>query len=365
MVDHTSTPCRVLVPLTSAERGGSQLALLRLMESCPPERFEFRCWLFGSGPLMGELDRRRIAWRRFPGWWLRMGCGLGPLARHLRREEPDVIYLHASRIIAYLARRVGIPCIERINMPRRPGVGGWCRFRRLDRWATGLNMRVLPVSRALADQLAERGIPRDKLIVFRDLIYPDQFHRPETRQTMRRELGIADGEVVVLNAGRLVPQKGQIDVLRVADRLRGTTTPPLRFLLVGEGPLADALEEDIDSRSLTGQVQRLPFEGDMARLYAAADIYLQASRWEGLATVLLEARAAGLAIVATDVDGTAEALADYPRAWLAPPGDLTAMARMVREAAVSGSSPRPPFPDEFQAPAVCRHFAEIVTQVTG
>jgi glycosyltransferase involved in cell wall biosynthesis len=370
-------PLRVLVPIGSDGLGGSELALLRLMDGCPRSEIEFTCWVFREdepGGLCPELDARGIAWRPFPRVWLRSMWGLSRLERQLRRESPDVIYLHASRAIAWLARKARIPCIERINMPRAPGAGGWCRFAFIDRFCSNLNTRVLPVSEDLARELHARGVAPRKIVVLRDFIDPERFRGFEQRARARTELGLGPDARVVLSMGRMAPEKAHGDFLHLAVRL-GARDQRWQFVLAGDGPLREWLEQRVSDLGIYRRCRILPFRRDVASLLAAADVYVQTSHWEGLATVILEAMAAGLPIAATDVGGTREALAEYPYHRLVVPGDTGAMLAAVEElwARADDGARREahpsrvsvPFPVEFTREAVRAHFVRIVREAAG
>ncbi|MFH1143325.1 MAG: glycosyltransferase [Candidatus Eisenbacteria bacterium] len=358
---------RVLVPVAHAALGGSQLALLRLIDACRHEAVRFHGWLFSPGPLEEELDRRAIRWDRYPHSWLWAPWGLARLSALLKRKPCDVIYLHASRTLSLLARDTGVPCLERINLPRARGAGGWCRFRTLDRWLTDRNTRVLAVSTALRDELAQRGVDPDKLIVLPDPVEAERFRRRDLRDAARRQLGIGRDERLVLTAGRLVAEKGHADLVRVAEAFRDTSSRQVtarpRFIIVGDGPLGPALAKQIERRGLGSMMRLLPFRRDVTPLYAAADLYVQCSRYEGLPAVVLEARAAGLGIVATDVGGTREALEGYPGARLTAPGDPGAMVREIQASLRSPSSRIDlPLPERYAPAVVARRFVEILRE---
>ncbi len=371
----TDGALQVLVPVGASALAGSQLSLLRLIAAVPADRVRFHLWVFEDGPLLETLEQRGVSFDRLPRSWLRTPWGAARLLAALRSRRPDLIYLHASRLLALLARRAGIPCLERVNMPRARGAGGWCRYRWLDRWASNLNTGLLPVSAALAQQLAGRGVAPAKLCVFRDLIHPEQFRRPELRAPVRAELGVAEDEILVLSIGRLVEQKGPDLFADVARHLRSNGEGRFRFCWLGDGPLAPVLgnrgpRTHPDERTNQCPVLHLPFRKDVAGVLAAADIFLQTSRWEGLANTLLEAMAAGLPIVATEVDGTAEALTVYPPGKLTPSDDADAAAAALREIVRQFPESRPParaattdvprFPAMFTAPSVAGHFVALV-----
>lgn len=296
----------ILVPFRYAELGGGQLFFLKLADAMDKAAVRFSCWLFEQGPLTQELAERDIPVRTFSGSALRTPWGLWRLSRELRSENPDVIYLHASRVLAWVARFVGIPCVERINMSRTPEAGGWSRYPRVDRFFTCLNTKVVAVSAAIREQLLSRGTPGEKIEVIRNFVDAERFHQPALRAPTRQELGIPEHAVVVLNVGRMVEQKGQADFLQLAAQF--LEDDRLYFVLAGDGPLRERLSAQAERLGLssTGRFHLLPFQRDVERLYAASDILLHSAHWEPLANVLLEAQAAGLAIVATDVDGTRE-----------------------------------------------------------
>ncbi|MBI4614660.1 MAG: glycosyltransferase family 4 protein [Planctomycetes bacterium] len=310
----------VLVPMTSAELGGSQMSLLRLVDALGPDEFSFRLWLFEEGPLAREWKSRGLPFERFPRSAPRTPWGLARLSRRLAAERPDLVYLHASRVLAVLARRLGIPCVERINMTRGAGAGGWARFACVDRLFTTANTKVVAVSEAIRNQLVAREVPEERVVVIRNFVDADRFHRPDLREPARAELAIPAGAVVVLGVGRLVPQKAPADFVEIAAAC-AARDPRLRFVLVGEGPLLSKIDALSRRHGLEGRLWILPFEREVERLYAAADLLLHTAHWEPLANVILEAMAAGLAVVATDVDGTREAVCDGESGLLFPPGN--------------------------------------------
>jgi glycosyltransferase involved in cell wall biosynthesis len=146
----------------------------------------------------------------------------------------------------------------------------------------------------------------------------------------------------------------------------GTRDRRCHFVLAGEGPLRGLLEQRISDLGIHRRCRILPFRSDAASLFAAADVYVQTSRWEGLATVILEAMAAGLPIAATDAGGTREALAAYPHHRLVAPGDTPAMVAAVAQLlARADSRASIPFPVEFTREAVSAHFISIVREIAG
>lgn len=313
---------RILVPITYSELGGSQIFLLKLMDGMQSEKdFSFHCWLFEQGPLEKELTDRKIPYRimqfpmrRDPFFLIRMIIAL-------RKAQPDVIYLHATRFMALAAKIAGIPCVERINMSRNAETGGWCSKPWIDRLFTNFNTKALAVSDAIRRQLIQRGVAKRKIRVIRNFVELERFRASDKKNELRKELKIPEDSILVLNVGRFMPQKAQTDFLKIAaDALK--KNPNLFFILVGDGPMKTILEQEADTLNLQGHLQILPFRKDVENLYAASDILLHTAHWDPLANVLLEGMATGLTVIATDVDGTSEVITHAKNGLLFSGGDI-------------------------------------------
>ncbi|RLC53629.1 MAG: sugar transferase, partial [Chloroflexota bacterium] len=98
------------------------------------------------------------------------------------------------------------------------------------------------------------------------------------------------------------------------------------FVIVGDGPLRAEMEAAIAVRSLTDRVHLTGLRRDVPDLMHSFDVFALTSLWEGLPRVLPQAMTTGLPIVATAVDGNAEAVTDRVNGFLTPPGDPQAMA---------------------------------------
>jgi glycosyltransferase involved in cell wall biosynthesis len=139
-----------------------------------------------------------------------------------------------------------------------------------------------------------------------------------------------EGHRVVLNLGGLRAVKNQRLFLRVCNRL-GRQFPELMFAICGDGPDRESLEAYIDELGLGGQCRLLGFHEDVAPVLAGADLLIQTSDSEGLPNAVMEAMAAGVPIVSTDVGGTRELIEDRAGGLLVPAGDEEALAARVAE----------------------------------
>jgi glycosyltransferase involved in cell wall biosynthesis len=192
----------------------------------------------------------------------------------------------------------------------------------------GLASILVNVSRKVLEQAAAAGIRREHMTVIPNGIAPTDDPAPD-RPSIREELGIARGEVLILAVGRLVYQKGHEYIIEaMAEMLH--EHPSVKLGICGEGALRQQLELQIERLGVGRTVRLLGNRMDIVRLLGAADIFALPSRWEGLPVALLEAMHAGLPIVATRVEGVEEVIHDDSQGLLVAPEDARGLAKSLR-----------------------------------
>lgn len=243
--------------------------------------------------------------------------------RIVRSIDPQIIHLHSSKagLVVRLAVRGRIPTVlqphawsfEAVTGPTKWAALHWERF--AIRWTTGTlcvsdgEARVGVVGRTLA---------RRSTVVYNGIDL--HMWAPRSRYQARERLDIDHEARVVVLVGRLVPQKGQ-DVALTAWPLVRSRVPGALLYLVGEGPDETALRHmDQTGVHLVGAANPLDW-------YAASDLVLVPSRWEGMPLVILEAMACGRPIVTTDVAGAAESVG--PHSAVIPIDDPESLATAV------------------------------------
>ncbi len=143
----------------------------------------------------------------------------------------------------------------------------------------------------------------------------------EEQGKVRKELGTATRQLWV-NLARHEYQKGQDSLLEALARL-GQSAAHIHLVVVGrEGKLTPVLREKIKQLKIEEHVTLLGHRTDVARLLAAADVFVFPSRFEGLPGALIEAEAAGLPIIASDIPNTREVVSEYENALLFPVDDV-------------------------------------------
>jgi glycosyltransferase involved in cell wall biosynthesis len=249
----------------------------------------------------------------------------------LLRGADDVIHVHISGpmvIPAVLGGRVrGVPTVLKFaNLSPERGIWVDVPQAAFRRWPLEAATRrvdgVVAISSRIARAAEEGGwwqvarIPNG--------IDPEEGagERPPRAQA-RRWLGLR-GDPVALFVGRLSHQKGLDVLLRIWRRFL-ESRPGATLLVLGEGPDGASLRRQAVALGVAGSVDFRGLRKDVAPHYAAADLFVLPSRYEGLPNVMLEAMAAGLPVIASRVSGTEDAIEDGRNGLLVPPGEPAAL----------------------------------------
>lgn len=233
---------------------------------------------------------------------------------------------------ALAARRTGIPLVASLHVPPEQKTSWKERIRRalMVRLLRGEASRIVLVSAALAEAWRSHGLPGDRTTVVHNGIAVEEFDLAEKRDELRRELGVGPLDPLIVSVSVLREGKG-IDVLiRAAARVRDAL-PGARLLVVGEGPMRASWEGLAEKIGIAPALIWAGHRRDVARMIGAADLFVLPTLHDAFPTVLLEALASGVAIVASRVGGVPEIVSDQT-ARLVPPGDEVALAAAILEA---------------------------------
>jgi glycosyltransferase involved in cell wall biosynthesis len=298
------------------------------------------------------------------------------LYRHIRRGRYAVVHTHSSkagvlgRWAAWLART---PVIVHT-------VHGWGHHdrqhplvRHLFIWLERASQRITDKLIVVSPRNIEKGLADgianpDKYVTIRSGIELDRFGHPQVSpQETRAALGIPLGAPVVGSVTRLSPQKAPLDFVRAAS-IVAQSVPEAWFVMVGDGPLRAEVKALAAELGLTDRLVLTGLRRDVPELLAAFDLFALSSLWEGLPRVLPQAMATGLPIVATAIDGNAEAVSSGENGLLVPAGEPAALAQAIVEllrnpsqAAQMGQFGRTHV-SEFGARKMVGEIAELYTQ---
>jgi glycosyltransferase involved in cell wall biosynthesis len=147
---------------------------------------------------------------------------------------------------------------------------------------------------------------------------------------VRAELGVPGGAHLVCTVANLRANKAYPDLLDAARRVLDARDD-VRFVAVGQGPLAEELEAERQRMGLGDGFRFLGYRTDAVELVAAADLFVLASRHEGLPVAVMEALAVGTPVVSTDAGGVADAVRDGRDGRIVPVGRPDALADAITE----------------------------------
>jgi glycosyltransferase involved in cell wall biosynthesis len=269
-----------------------------------------------------------------PGGLLLFPGGLLRLWRLLRRGRFDVIetFTPDSNLAGLpLARLAGVPARVATHHGYIEGTGG-LEMRLHGALAnSGVAQAMVAVSEQVRDLAGRReGVRPARLRVIENGIQPLEPAGAAARERLRAELGVPEGGRLALTVARFETQKGYIHLLEAIPAVLADC-PRTVFAFAGEGSLRPEMERKAAALGIAAGVRFLGVRRDIPALLSAADLFVLPSLWEGLPMALLEAMSLGLACVATDVEGSRDAIQDGVSGCLAPPGDPTALATAVRE----------------------------------
>jgi len=319
---------RVLILITLAEPGGAQTYIAQLLPALAA-RCEVVVAAYGDGPLR---DAAREAGVRFVGLRhvrraLRPGrdlLGLLELLALIRRERPDVVHANSSKAgvlgrVAALLMRVPVRVFT---------VHGWA-FKayaglpsRLYLWADRLMSPLTSATICVSETERAAGLaartcrPRSTVVI------------PNAVDVEAAPRAGGDGDPPrIVTVGRLAAPKDALTLVRALALL-----DQIRFsaLLVGDGPDRAGVEAEVRSLDLEDRVELAGSRADVPTLLAAADVFVLSSRSEGAPISILEAMAAGLPVVACDVGGVGELVADGETGLLVPPAEPARLAEALR-----------------------------------
>jgi len=298
-------PTSLAFCITDLDPGGAERALVQLVTRLDRDRWKPHViCLSDPGVLIDDLANADVPticmgaqdWRHV---WV-----IARLTRVLRQLQPALLqtFLFHANIVGRIAGRLaGVKqIVSGIRVAEKRGrIRLW-----LDRWTNALVEHNVCVSRAVAEFSSHQGgLKFEKISVIPNGVDTDRFQNAVATNLI--EFGIPPQNKTVIAVGRLDQQKAPDLLLKAAEHLI-PLYQDLHVLFVGNGPLMHEMKQWVSHRNLTDRVHFAGWRADVAGLLKASRCLVLPSRWEGMPNAVLEAMAAGLPVVATDVEGIDE-----------------------------------------------------------
>jgi glycosyltransferase involved in cell wall biosynthesis len=322
---------KVLQLIPTLDRAGAEKQMMLLAKGLPRDRFCTEvAALTRTGPLEAELQAAGIGVTVIGKRFKLDPVALARLTRFVKARAFDVVHtwIFAANTYGRIAARLaGTPVVVVAEMAVDLWKGPREKFvdRRLASWCGSL----VGNSHAVVDYYRELGVPQERLT----MIYSgmtDEEPPPVDSAALRTALGFDPGAPLILFAGRLAEQKRVDDLLKAIDLVQHVQ-PDVRTVIAGDGPLRAQLEETAHLYHLDGRVRFLGHRDDLPCLLAASDIVVLPSEYEGLPNIVLEAMQFRKPVVATSAPGTSEVVVDGQTGFLVPVGNVTLLARAIRD----------------------------------
>ncbi len=347
---------RILLLVTQADWGGVQSFIVRFAAELKKEGHDVLLAAGGDGELWAEAERRGIRTHRLTHvrrdiHVLEDWMAIREITRLYQSFQPDAIHLNSSKIgvlgsiaASRLSSTVyGLPSTSPRIVYR---IGGWSFlepmaygkqwiYRAAETWSAKYKDAIItvhPGDEALAKKIGI--VPRERIVTVPNGLDVVTFvSRLKTREDARHELGIPKQAFVIGTIANAYPTKALPPYLNVVKRICDEDRNVIA-VIIGDGPEFEMLKHTRDRLGLTDRVRLTGHHNDAASLLPAFDIFALPSRKEGMPWTLLEAMAAGLPSVTTDVGACRWMLLDELRGnagVIVPARDLSAMIDALRQ----------------------------------
>jgi glycosyltransferase involved in cell wall biosynthesis len=318
---------RILQIVPTLDWAGAEKQACLLSARLPRDEFDVHlCALTRTGPLAAELQQASV-----PLTVVGKRCALDPqafwrLKQHIARLRPDLIHAWTSAADV-LSQAAGRLCgVRRWVIGQRYDATWRGRLERtIDRALPRCSPWIVVNNGDMRDACVRHSLPQKNIhVIPHGVVLPDP--PASTRRQFLEQLGLPEGARVVGVVGRLSPQKRLKDAIWAMDLLK-VIRDDVHLLVIGDGPLGDRLRCFRDKVLIRDKVHFLGERGDVPQLLPHFDLLWSTRSYGGQSNVILEAMAAGVPVVATDISGTRELVVSGTTGYLVTVGDRAGFAK--------------------------------------
>jgi glycosyltransferase involved in cell wall biosynthesis len=340
-----SSPYRILFLIDALGMGGAERILVTCLQHLDKTAFEPRVCVFGirdGNPLAAAITRLGIPVDLLPIARIRDLGGVLKLLAYLRRNRIDLVHTQLETVTIHggiAARISGLPAVHTLHTFGYPNASAKeLRRMRIVWWALRrFHDRIIAVSAAVGDDARRNGgIAAQKLAVIYNGIDTTRYvpRVGVERLSGRSALGIPAGAKLVITVAVLRREKG-IQTLIEAWPSILRAVPDAYYLIVGDGAYRPQLDECVQRHAVAERVIFAGERSDIPELLAGSDLFVLPTLDDVLPTVLAEAMASSLPIVASRVGGVPEMVEPGRNGLLVPPADRDKLAeaciRLLRD----------------------------------
>jgi glycosyltransferase involved in cell wall biosynthesis len=365
IISTAERPINLLQIIGAAIVGGMETYVLRLLQRLPPDVFNITCLCVCESRITSQL--RDMGCKVHitpitddPDWQsIQLGISL------IQDEAIDVMHAHlpnAHTLTGILSKLTGIPALATIHS-RYLGLRDFEVHKLMQTYLHVVAKTAYFHARSL-------GVPSSKLRFIGNGVDTEIFRPVAKTDYLHSIVNIVPGTLLVGYIGRLSPEKGPEVFVQVADKVH-EKLPNCHFVLIGEGPMLEKLETEIENLGLGDYIHFAGLQSDMSQVYASLDLAVSTSYSEGMPLAIIEAMASGLAVVATNVGGVSDIVEVGGTGLLHSVGDLNGLAKsivalMSDEAmrAAMGKEARTRVEDKFELDDSASQTSELIRSLT-
>lgn len=367
-------PTRVVLLIPTLDRSGAEKQCALLATRMPRDQFEVHVIaLTRGGPLAAELAAADIPLTIIGKRSKFDPSSFWRLRRELVRLQPQILHTWLFAANSYGRLCAGVVPRARIVVSERcvdTWKANWQLW--LDRQLIGRTDRLVGNSHAVVDFYRELGVPSDRLACIPNGIdVQEPVGHSADRTELLRELGLPADAFVAGFIGRLARQKRVQDLIWAVETLRQIRSR-LHLVLIGDGPDREQLEEFTRSIHCTEHVRFLGHRDDAGRFLSAFNTFCLASSFEGMSNSVMEAMAAGLPVIASDIAPNRELVVPHETGFLCKLGDsvgfMQYLRRLIDEPGLGehlGAAGRERIRTQFSVQRMVDGYATLYRQLTG
>lgn len=319
-------------------QGGVETHLRSIFRCSDPTRYHFLIIAPEAGAFTDLLDQGRVEFEKFEGWWPLRWKNFHQLLNILQNHHIDFLHAHSSTaaILGRIAAKIKhLPVIDTVHLPVTEYHGtlttlrartGRFLFTEIDRVLnfTSTDQIIFVSQKYRADCIIQKLVPANKSILIPNGIDLTLYHPKKNIDELRQHFGVAQDAFILTFVGRLDHQKGVEQLLAAYRQL---SPKRLRCLLwiIGDGPLRMELETSASFQDSDKQVIFWGYQKSVSDFLFASDLFVLPSLYEAMPITLLEALAAGLPCVATDVGDNRQIIEPEINGLIVPSGDSEAL----------------------------------------